>query len=194
MVDVRKIIIIFVIGILFSVLVFSVIEAVYPEPEYEDFCKDRRYMEYEPVKIAPTDCGELYVPAEEKKECLDKDGYIDYELNSVGCPISYSCNTCQKEYDDAREGFYKVVFYVSALLALVAIFIAMYLPAGKNQLNEWIGTGFMLGGTFALFFGTMQSFSYLDRIVRPIVIFLELVLVIYVTYKKIGNLKEDKKK
>ena len=37
MVDIRKIIIIFVVAILFYVLVFSVIEAVYPTPKYEDY-------------------------------------------------------------------------------------------------------------------------------------------------------------
>ena len=191
MVDIRKIIIIFVIGILFSVLVFSVIDAIYPQPEYNDFCGMEKYRG-DIVKIPGEKCTNVEPSTNQRTDCDKKAGYIEYTYDSSGCSIDWECNTCHTKYENAREDYYKVVFYVSAILALVAIFIGMYLPAGKNELNEWIGTGFMLGGTFALFFGTMQSFSYLDRIVRPIVIFFELVLVIFVAYKKIGNLREDK--
>lgn len=193
MVDIRKIIIIFVIGILFSVLVFAVIEAVYPRPDYSDFCKDE-FIRNQPIKMDTTDCAVLDVSVSTQNSCNDKKGYISYEYDSVGCPISYKCETCNVDYQAASDDYSKIVFYISAILALIAIFIGMYLPAKANTLNEWVGTGFMLGGTFALFFGTMQSYQALDRIIRPLVIFFELALVIFIAYKKIGNLSPDKKK
>jgi hypothetical protein len=193
MADVRKILIIFVIGILFSVLVFSVIEAVYPSPEYEDFCG--REFEPRPIRVEKeAECPDLEISVEDQKACNEKEGNIMYRYDEHGCPNAYECSTCEKEYDDANEVYHLYVFYISAVLALIAIFIGLYLPAKQNTLNEWIGTGFMLGGTFALFFGTMQSFRHLGRFTRPIVIFLELVLVIYVAYMKIGNMRPDKKK
>lgn len=192
MVDIRKIIIIFVIGILFSVFVFSIIEAVYPRPEYSDFCKEQ-YRE-KPTMATDSQCPVLDVPTADENSCKVDGGYIDFNRDSNGCAQSYYCEMCSKLYDDSNKGYQKTVFYISAILALIAIFIGLYLPAENNSLNEWIGTGFMLGGLFALFFGTMQSFRYLDRIVRPIVILLELILVIFMSYKKVGNLKADKKK
>ena len=194
MADIRKVIIIFVVAILFSVLVFSVIEAAYPQPEYDDFCKKEFRPRAEPIEKIAIECEPLEVPEEEQKSCQDGRGIIYYDRDSNGCAISYECNTCSSEYDDARDRHSQYVFYISAVLSLIAIFIGMYLPAKGNELNEWIGTGFMLGGAIALFFGTAQSFGALDRIVRPVVIFLELGLVIFVAYRKIGNLREEKKK
>jgi len=194
MVDIRKIIIIFVVAILFAVLVFSVIEAVYPTPEYEDFCREKFNPRAAPIIKETKDCEDLDVTQTTINSCEDKKGFIEYDYDSKGCAISYECNTCNYELEQAREKHDKVTFYISAFLSLIAIFIGMYLPAKGNTLNEWIGTGFMLGGTFALFFGTMVSFRSLDRFVRPVVILLELILVIFIAYRKINNLKKDKKK
>ena len=83
---------------------------------------------------------------------------------------------------------------ISAVLALIAIFVGLYLPAAVNSLNEWIGTGFMLGGVFALFFGTATSYTHLGRFVKPIVLILELALVIFMAYKQVGKFRKDKKK
>lgn len=194
MADIRKIIIIFVIAVLFSVLVFAVIEAVYPSPKYEDYCKNVNYP-IEKACISQQVCPEINITQAERDSCTEKKGNIEYtDYDSNNCPTAYECNTCQNDYMLVMEKHSRYVFYISAFLALIAIFIGLYLPAKKNTLNEWVGTGFMLGGTFALFFGTLTSFMFLDRYARPIVIFLELVLVIFITYRKIGNLREDKRK
>lgn len=194
MVDVRKIIIIFVIAILFAVLVFSVIEAFYPSPKWEDFCRQINYPVEKPC-ISEKTCPEINVSEKDRKECEDKKGYIEYtELDTNNCPTIYRCNTCQHEFDMAQEKHQRYVFYISAFLSLIAVFIGLFLPAKQNTLNEWVGTGFMLGGTFALFFGTLTTFRWLDRYVRPIVILLELILIIFIAYRKIGNLRKDKKK
>ena len=194
MADIRKIIIIFVVAVLFAVLVFAVIEAVYPRPKYDDFCEDRFRPQAKPIAIEPVNCTNLEVSEQEQASCREKNGVIRYKYNSLGCPVSYECDTCNYDYDQASDKYSIYVFYISAILALVAIFLGLYLPAKGNTLNEWIGTGFMLGGTFALFFGTMQSFTSLGRFTRPIVILLELALVIFVAYRKVGNLRVDKKK
>ena len=194
MVDIRKIIIILVVAVLFSVLVFSVIEAVYPQPKYEDFCKNRNYQIEKPG-ITPKVCPEVNISEADRNACDDKKGYVEYtEYDSNNCPHNYECNTCQNEFNQSQDQHNRYVFYISAIFALIAIFLGMYLPAKQNTLNEWMGTGFMLGGAFALFFGTATSFGSLDRYTRPIIIFLELALVIFIAYKKIGNLREDKKK
>ncbi|MBR9699485.1 hypothetical protein GOV09_03465 [Candidatus Woesearchaeota archaeon] len=192
--DIRKILIIFVVGLLFSVLVFSVIEAVYPQPDWDDFCEEKFPT---PVRLADREkieCPDLEVPKSDQDSCKEKEGDITFNYDENGCATSFECSTCRHEYDQSRERYNQVVFYVSAILALLAIFIGLFLPAKANTMNEWIGTGFMLGGVFALFFGTIRSFGDLGRFVRPIVIFIELVLVIYISYRKVGNLRKDKKR
>ncbi len=194
MVDIRKIIIIFVVAVLFSILVFSTIEAVYPAPKWEDFCPNYAFPKTAPLMQEAKNCVIINVTDTDQQQCAEKKGTIDFIYNSAGCPTSYECNTCQNEFQLANDTHQRYVFYISAVLALLAIFLGLYLPAQKNTLNEWIGTGFMLGGTFALFFGTAQGYISLDRYIRPIVILVELVVVIIIAYRLIGNLRSDKKK
>ncbi|MFH1839789.1 MAG: hypothetical protein ABH849_01430 [Nanoarchaeota archaeon] len=155
MADKRNFVIIFVIALLFAVFVFAAIDAVYPRPQYNDFCEEKF--------VEPRLPDEQQIVEDQE---------------------------CRESYDAAREKYEQFVFYISAVLSLVAIFLGLYLPAHANTLNESIGSGFMLGGVFALFFGTIRSFSELGRFTRPIVILLELVLIIYIAYKKLGNSKK----
>jgi hypothetical protein len=198
MVDAKKVVIGLIIAILFAVLVFSIIEAAYPRPEYNDFCKDSYASRplKSPSTIIEVNCTDLNVPGEFHEDCVNREGFVDYKYDSNGCATEAFCNTCSKEYDDARDEHDRYVFYISALLSLIAIFIALYMPFRKeppkkgserSELDEWIATGFLLGGAFALFFGTATSYSALDRITRPIVIFLEIILVIFISYKKFGK-------
>src|SRR3989338_2723810 len=190
--DIRKIIIIFVVAILFSIFVFSTIEAVYPEKKWDDFCNKSPFMPLLEKPVEPDKCTNINVSKEDAESCAEKKGYIEYERGQNGCAISYYCKTCQEEYESKSETHNVYVFYISAFFALIAVFLGLYLPAGKNPLNEWIGTGLMLGGTFVLFFGTLRSFQSLDRYVRPIVILIELLIVIFISYRKIGNLRKKK--
>ena len=51
----------------------------------------------------------------------------------------------------------------------------------------------MLGGLVTLFFGTFRYYEYLGRYVKPIVILVELIIVIYLSYKKLKDIKSDGK-
>lgn len=192
MVDLRKIVIIFVIAVLFAILVFAVIGAVYPTPKYDDYCKSNPYYYGEPVKVDGTAYNCTYNPTPaDRKACDERKGYMEaVEFDTNGCPSKYECNTCQIAYEDANEKYRLYVFYISAFLALIAIFVGLFLPSEQNTLNEWMGTGFMLGGTFALFFGTAFSYTALGRYIKPAVIFLELALIIFISYKKLSDRKE----
>lgn len=189
MADFRKYLIILVIGVIFSVLVFATIAAVYEPPKYENYCKSK--LQPIPEKLN-YNCTNIRVEEEFVKDCEMRKGYIDYTYDSSGCAVSYECNTCQNEFEIGMQKYQRVKFYVSAIMALIAIFLGLYLPAKENSLNEWIGTGFMLGGVFALFFGTVSSYNALDRIFRPFVMLAELVIVILIAYKQVGKLRPEK--
>ena len=126
MVDIRKIIIIFVIAILFSVLVFAVIEAVYPQPKYEDYCKQDFYPKAVPIVVKEPNCTVVNVPQDYQKNCTDSHGIIEFiNYDSVGCAKDYRCNTCDYIFQQTNEKHSRYVFYISAILALIAIFIGL---------------------------------------------------------------------
>jgi len=189
--DLRKIGIIFIIAALYSIFVFTTIEAVYPRPDYSDFCTERFYPEK--PRLAPREreisCPDYDAPTQEQvDQCAEQKGFPDYQYDGNGCAIEYKgCNFCQKNLDDAKEQHDFISFIISTIFALIAIIIGLYLPIGKQKLNEWIGTGFMLGGIITLFLGTALFFGELHRFVKPIIILLELILIIYIAYRKLGN-------
>ncbi len=190
MVDLRRILIIFVIAVLFSVFVVTTIEAVYPSPKYEDFCHNNY-----PVKpvTTPIDlkCADTSPNQAFFQTCSDQKGFVDYKsYDSNGCAKEPFCNTCNNDLQKANEKYNSIYFLISAIAGLIAIGLGVYLPSNKNPLHEWIGTGFMLGGLFILFFGTARTFGNLQRYLRPIIILIELLIIIWLSYKKLGNTKK----
>jgi len=184
MADVRKIAIIFVIAVLFAVFSQALIEAIYPSPKYEDYC----------TYVGGPKAYPVYAPGDTSKNCSFLDttpcersrGFAEYTYNNAtGCPVSFTCNYCQIDYDKANEKFNLFVFIVSSVIGLIGVAIGLFMPAKKDDLNEWIGTGFMLGGLIAIFVGTARYFAEMGRYIRPVVIFVELVIVILIAYKKL---------
>jgi len=192
--DIRKIAIIFVIGALFAILAFSTIDAVVTDPR-ETYCNEQNYMYYaEKPLIAQADtCKPIQPTAEEQEHCVDNNGYFYYEYDANGCATSYRCS-CSDGYPAAQARYELITFLLYSLFATIGVALGVFLPKQKNPLHEWIGTGFMLGGFVCLFIGTAKYFEEMDKIIRPIVILVELALIVYLAYKKLGDLKEETKK
>lgn len=170
---IRRIIVIFVIAILFTILINVSIDAFYPQPEYGDFCRDNypKAMPLQPeqcAEVTPIDCAR---------------GETSYRYNTRGCPTEAYCETCHENLEQAQEKYSIVVFIVSAITGLIALVVGMNLP--KSFVNEWIGSGFLLGGLLTILVGTIRYFGDMGRYVRPVVILFELTLVIYLAYKKL---------
>jgi hypothetical protein len=183
MVDFRRMIVVVLVAALFSAFVFAVIDAIYPNPGYDDHCREK----FMPLQPGAKNCSTVEVSVEDRTDCQEKNGYIEFlDYDSSGCPTSYECNTCNKDYGAAKKVHSQFVFYISAVLALIAIFVSLYFP-WKNDLHQWISNGFLLGAAFVLIVGTLSTFGDLDRFFRVGVLFLELVLVVFVAYKKIGK-------
>ena len=186
MVDVRKILVVIVIAVLYSVFVITVIEAFYPSPDYDDYCRDTRPVV--PRKLSHN-CSDFEAPEVAWDDCDKDDGVIQYKYDAYGCAYDYECNFCQKDWKDARKGYTLIVFIISAVMGLAAVAAGFYIPVAKNRINEWIASGFILGGLTSLFIGTIRHYEYMQRFVRPIVILFEMVLIIFLTYKKLRNKK-----
>ena len=195
MIDLRRVAIIFVIAVLYAIFVNALIGAVYPAPKYDDFCTSKYYPERPytvPVKEGFS-CPNYTAPKQEDlDQCAEDKGMPEYTYDANGCPTAYKgCNFCQRDYDQANQKYNYIYFIFSSVLALIAIGVGLMLPT-RNSLNEWIATGFLLGGLVTLFFGTFRYYEYLGRFVKPVVILVELLIVIYLSYKKLQDIKGDK--
>jgi len=178
MADVRKILVIFLIGILYAIFVTSLIEAVHPSPRYEDYCVSKPGPAT-PVKTEIVNCS-LINPVQ-----CESGGMIQYEYDSNGCPKSAYCDYCNNNLQEAQKKYNLTVFIISSVMAIIAIAIGLLLPTKKKSINEWIGTGFLLGGLITLFVGTIRYYSDMTRMLRPIVLLLEIIIVIYLAHKKL---------
>ena len=192
MIDLRRVAIIFVIAVLYAIFVNSFIGAIYEQPKYEDYCKARFYPEKAyPAALERKDCPKYKEPAQQELDkCAEDKGYPEYKYDANGCALEYKgCNLCQGDFDKANQKYSFMYFIFSSMLAVIAIGIGLLLPT-KNNLNQWIATGFMLGGLITLFFGTFRYYEYLGRYFKPAVILAELLVVIYLSYKKLQDVKE----
>lgn len=177
MMDIRKIIVVFLVGILFAVFVQSFAEAIYPSPVYDKYCKIAPREIQPPTKTL--DCPQVKSP-----EC-GIDAIVEWNYDSEGCPYSAECNYCHRDLREARDQYNLIVFIVSSIFGLVAIILGLYMPSKGHALHEWVATGFMLGGLISIFVGTIRYYESMGRFLRPAVLLVELVLVIYLAYKKL---------
>jgi len=184
MINVKKFGIIAAIAILFGIFIFSLINAFYERPEYDDFCKRELYMQKAPYLQEKLNCTPIEVDDAEAEACQEQGGEFT-PVYEQGCVKEFKCETCMNEYDEARENYEFFVFIMSSILGLLAVILSIYLPYKKDSLKERILTGFLIGGLIAIFVGTGRYFNDLHRILRPIIILIEIILVTFVAYKKI---------
>lgn len=171
MTDFRKLIVAIVVAILFTIFVNTAIEAIYPQPQYNDYCEDR-YMIKPYENMSP---DEIFQNDKAMQECNDL-------------------------YQTEMDKYNLVVFIISAVTGLIAIIVGMYIPT-TSATGMAIASGFLLGGLFTLFFGTMRGWQGIGKIIRPIIMLIELAVIIWVAYRqfeikkpKAINVKEIKKK
>ena len=199
MLDIKKYAMIVGITILFATLVLVTIDAFYPEPMYDDFCKSGQFARPYPVyektypasslPAAQTNCTDVLLPNKESQECERAGGFIEFDYDEKGCQVkrSMKCNYCNKEFNDYQKKYNRNVFFISAPIGLVAIFF------GVLWTIDFLGSGFMFGGIAVLAIGTTRYFGDMSKWMRVFTIFIELVLLIWIGYKKLASPEERKK-
>jgi|SaaInlStandDraft_4_1057021.scaffolds.fasta_scaffold59540_1 hypothetical protein len=172
------------IAILFTVFILVSIDAFYPRPDYNDFCSERPMIPKIPSNRE--DC--TYERSVLEEECYQEDGQPRYIYTS-GCQEYSECDYCSKEFRDAQKEYSNLIFLIIAPLGALAIIFGVYF------LIEFLGTGFMFSGIMLMFYGTIQNFGELNRFTRAGVVLVELLLVLFIAYKKVipDNKKKSKK-
>jgi hypothetical protein len=178
---IKKIGVIIVIAILFSMFCFSLVDVAMERPNYSDYCDEK------PVPLRPIqkdmECPALEEPSSlERAECSKTDGNIEFNYDNSGCPVSYECNTCRGGYEEASENYRLIAFIISTLLGISAVIAGMYIKS-DNEIVEWVYAGIVIGGIATIFIGTMQYFGDMGRFIKPFILLAVIALIIWVAVR-----------
>ncbi len=187
--DAKKLAMIIGIGVLLPLFLGFFVDAVYTAPKWEDYCGRGDYGPYaKPMTPeAAQNCTDYYSdPA--YTACMDDGGMARFKYDATGCPSFDKCDYCQKDFDQANGLYNRNVFFMLAPLGLIIVIIGIYLSV------EYIGAGLMFGGLATMFYATVRYFSDMSKLLRALVLLVELLVIIYIGYKKIEDRKISEKK
>jgi hypothetical protein len=151
--------------VVFALVLWQGIQAFYPSPQWEDFCGAIRL----PVKPAEpfnqTTC--------EEKNGIWKQDYCDF--------YTY----CQEDYETKRNYHAQIAFFISLIVALLAIIL------GFTFLKiEPVGSALLASGVWAIFYGTVINWSNFTTVIRFVLLLVALILLIWIAIR----LNKPKKK
>lgn len=186
MADLREVAVATAVAILFAVFFILLIDLVYDEPQYSDYCKDDFGPRAKPITAEVPKCD--YVSSEEEQQCYQDGGVARTKLNESGCPVFDRCDFCNKDFDAARNAHDRIVFIILGLIGVVAIF------GGTLWKIEFLASGIMFGGIILMFYATVRYFGEASKLLQIIIIFVELLIVLWIGYKKLYKPQVKKKR
>jgi len=170
------------IAIMAALFVGLFIDAVYSAPEYDDYCNTSAYAPRsypEKIYMNTTQCYDPYfVYQEEVSACEGERGFAEFEYDEEGCQVFSECNYCSRDYNDANEKYNRNLFFIITPIAVAAIIFGLFYGM------EVIGSGFMFAGILLLIYSTGRYFSDMSKVMRVVVIGIELILLLWITKKK----------
>jgi len=182
--DVKKIAMILAITVLLPLFVGLFTDAVYQQPKYENYCNNT-YYDYPkaiPATPTPVTCTDVYANPEVQKCNTDK-GTPEFNYDSNNCQVFKSCNYCNVGYTDASQKYNRNIFFVLLPVGLIVVILGLYL------LVDYLGAGLMFAGLIIMFYATMRYFSDMSKVLRALVILIELLVIMWIGYKKIEHNK-----
>lgn len=158
------------IAIVFFIFIAYAIEAFYPGPNYEDYCRDN-----------------LIFQVNSEVECLNQNGtWLNYSSNPYPKPIEENItgycdfySKCSEDYNLLRESYNRNVFFLTLIIGIIIFLISIYL------IEESVSTGLMSGSLLLIVYGTIRYWGFLSDILRTILLGIVLLILIWIGYKKL---------
>lgn len=168
------------IAVLSALFIYFLIDAFYSEPMYDKYCDYNKYM----PKVMPlgNQCPEF----REYPNCGELTAISKYD--EKGCVESVVCDDCNLKYEEARKSFSRNMFLITVPIGIIMILTGLYVPLAYDA----IASGIMFGGIITVIQGTTRAFGDFGKITKVIVLGIELVLLLYVGYKKLKTEKKNK--
>jgi len=193
MADIKRFALTLAVGVLLALFVGFLVDAIYSSPQYNDFCDGRdRFIPKFPERINTSLCSPVDYSDSIYDTCTGDMGYVAYESDENGCEVTPYCETCGVDYDNASEKYSRNLFFILAPLSLLLIAIGVFI------ITDSIAAGFILGGILTLIYSTIRVFGDLSKVMKVVILGVELALVIWLGYRFVerGSLqsKSPKKK
>ena len=180
----------FSIAIIFVFFVVFGIKAFYKEPKHESFCKPAvlidvisydGYSSPYPYRVKEPNeniCVQTNTKYDDfRKNCAENKLDVIYEYDAKGCQIAKECTSCNRDYQEARNIYFRNVFIISGIVGIVSIVIGAVLGIMS------VSAGLFGGGVLTIIYGTMNYWSELAVWARFIILGIALAVLIYLGYK-----------
>lgn len=182
--DAKQLAMVIGIGVLLPLFLGFFVDAIYAEPKYEDYCNNSMYSKPYLEPRTGANCTDMY-STPEVQQCYNEKGNPLPKYDSNNCQVFDKCDYCQRDYDQVRSLYNRDVFFILAPLGLIIVLIGIYLTV------QYIGAGLMFGGLITMFYATVRYFSDMSKLLRALVLLVELLVIIYIGYKKIEDNKQS---
>ncbi len=157
------------------------IEAFYPSPKYDDFCKAEggRY----PIKAydygTGANCTFSRNLQEAQEQCYADGGQPIFEYDDNGCTIAIEkCDFCNKEFNDANKKYSKIIFVISLIAGIITLFLGFAILS-----IEPVGSALMASGVGAIIYGSIRNWQNLSDVWRFLLLLAALVLLIWIALR-----------
>ena len=165
--------------IVFMLMLGYGIEAFYPSPKYDQFCKGINYGTYPSKVPVEQNCTFSKTLQEQTDECYADEGQPVYEYDDLGCTVAIKeCDLCNKQFNDAQKSFSKVLFVISLIAGIATLLV------GYTILSiEPVGSALMASGVGAIIYGSIRNWQNLSDVWRFLLLLVALVLLIWITIR-----------
>lgn len=184
--NVKKVAMILAITVLLPLFVGLFTDAVYLEPKYENYCNNTFYDYPKTAPAIPVNCTDYYNDQNVQK-CYNEKGLPEFNYDTNGCQKFKSCNYCSVEFNTAQQKYNRNIFFVLLPVGLIVVVLGLYL------LIDYLGAGLMFAGLVIMFYATMRYFSDMSKTLRALVILAELLVIMWIGYKKIDDNRANAK-
>ena len=187
MMDLKKLAMVIGIAALLPLFIGLFMDAVYAEPRYDKYCNESMYAY--PAKIG-TNC--TYQQNTLQDQCYRDQGTPRMKFDANGCEEFDKCDYCSKDYSNAQQMYNRNLFFILMPIGLIIVILGIYL------IVDYIGAGLMFAGLITMFYATMRYFTDMSKLLRAIIILIELLIIMWIGYKKIdvkknGGATQNKK-
>lgn len=166
---------------------------IYEEPRYSDFCDNTYYrFDYPDKTLDTTNCNFNAELKEKTNKCYKDNGIPRFDYDENGCEYDLFCDMCNAEYSEVSEHYNKNLFVISLIVGLIIISASVIFIKISA-----ISGGLMLGSLFYIIFGTANYWSFMEDVLRFVILGIVLGVLIWLAYylsNKSMSQKTSKKK
>jgi len=132
----------------------------------------------------------VYAPIE-YDQCYSRDtAFVD---DNESKKINAEQEDCFAQLSLARENRAFFEFVIAGIAGVLATIAGLYVRSSKEAAQSF-STGLLIGGLLTLFFATVENWGNVGLAYRPFVILVELIIVVWVAYKKLPTTPKKRKK